>query len=79
MHTASSIINIEQFSIQALQAFLSIHLHQSSKNLILPHLARLLRSEELDQLDQLLACGVFELVCGCRRHRFREDGKEGWG
>ena len=79
MHSASSTIDIERFSIEALQTLSPFPLHQSSKNLILPHLTRLLRSEELDQLGQLLARGVFELACGCGRHRFGEDGEEGRG
>ena len=79
MHQTSSTTDIEQFSIQALQAHLSLHLHQRGKNLVLPHLARLLRSEEFDQLDQFLARGVFELACWCGRHRFGEDGEAGRG
>ena len=36
--------------------------YQSSKNLILPHLGRLLGCEKLDKLGQFLTGGVFELT-----------------
>lgn len=66
-------------ALQSLLTVLSVHLHQSSKHLVLSHFARLLRGEEFDQLGQFLARGVFELACGCGRHGFGEDGEEGRG
>ena len=54
-------------------------LYQSSKTIILPHLAGLLRSEELDELGQCLAGGAVELACGFGDHGLGEDGEEGRG